>query len=198
GFMYLDVATLQAQPASDDPSAGIGDYDLSTWSLSGDGKLLAAYYGAWDAPVRGVILAEIKTGKFTALLTEGPAFGLVFSPDGKKVALRDLDNKVYLWDGVVSQSLLDPKSQVKDWTHVLKTWEGHTNYITTLAFNPAGDVLASGSADKTIRLWDVSQGSTLAILQGHTATVGALAFSPDGSLLATAVDDCTIRLWAVQ
>ena len=54
--------------------------------------------------------------------------------------------------------------------------------------------LASGSADKTIRLWDPKSGAEVARIEGHTSAVTALAVLPDGRL-ASGSDDNTIRLW---
>lgn len=74
--------------------------------------------------------------------------------------------------------------------------QGHTQRITSLAYNPDGKTLASGSADKTIILWNVSEPSTKErTLSGHTDAINVVAFSPDGKLLASASADKTIRLW---
>lgn len=59
-------------------------------------------------------------------------------------------------------------------------------------------MLASASADQTVRLWNVQTQTELAILQGHRACVRCVAFSPDGTLLASGSDDETIRLWDAQ
>ncbi|PNH11155.1 Vegetative incompatibility protein HET-E-1 [Tetrabaena socialis] len=55
--------------------------------------------------------------------------------------------------------------------------------------------LASGSNDKTLRLWDTATGQCRATLEGHTDWVNSVAFSPDGRQLASGSDDKTLRLW---
>jgi WD40 repeat protein len=80
---------------------------------------------------------------------------------------------------------------------VIRTFEGHTGRVTSVAFNPDGRLLASGSADETIKLWDVATGREVRTLEGHTGYVESVAFSPDGKLLASGSWDGTIKLWNV-
>jgi WD40 repeat protein len=57
------------------------------------------------------------------------------------------------------------------------------------------EVIASGSHDRTLRLWDAAAGVPKATLSGHTGIIEFLAFSPDGLVLAAADQDGTIWLW---
>src|SRR4051794_2330707 len=75
---------------------------------------------------------------------------------------------------------------------------GHTNIVFSVAFNPDGRTLASGSGGPgwgEIKLWDVATGKEQATLQGHTRSVFSVAFSPDGKTLASRDFDHTIKLW---
>jgi len=75
---------------------------------------------------------------------------------------------------------------------------GHTNSVICLAFKPNSYLLASGSLDNTIRIWDVGDRDNLRrvrTLRGHTAYINELAWSPDGRVLASAGYDGTLRLW---
>ncbi|MCC5644224.1 serine/threonine protein kinase, partial [Nostoc sp. CHAB 5824] len=63
---------------------------------------------------------------------------------------------------------------------------------------PDGKTLASGSEDKTIKLWDVSTGKALKTLTGHSSKVNSVVFSPDGKTLASGSEDKTIKLWDVS
>jgi WD40 repeat protein len=68
--------------------------------------------------------------------------------------------------------------------------------VLGVAFSPDGKLLATTSADQTLRLWDTATGKPHGErLTGHTDTVNRVAFSPDGALLATASSDRTLRLW---
>jgi WD40 repeat protein len=77
----------------------------------------------------------------------------------------------------------------------------HTNNVTSGAFLPDGRTLASGSNDRTVRLWNVSNPAHPTPLgqplTGHTNWVNAVAFSPDGHTLATGSNDHTVRLWGM-
>ncbi len=72
----------------------------------------------------------------------------------------------------------------------------HNDSVSVVAFSPNGSMLATGSDDKTARIWDGQTGIELQRLE-HDGSVMAVAFSPDGSKLATASDDNNARIWDV-
>ena len=78
-----------------------------------------------------------------------------------------------------------------------QTLSGHEREVYSVAFSPDSRLLASGSADNTIKLWDVASGALKQTLKGHEGSVYSAAFSPDGRLLASGSEDRTIRLWDV-
>ncbi len=75
------------------------------------------------------------------------------------------------------------------------TLKGHDDGISALAFSPDGKVLASGSGDRTIIIWDPHTGKILHRLDGHTAAVSSLSFSPDGRYLLSGAAEQGVVLW---
>jgi WD40 repeat protein/energy-coupling factor transporter ATP-binding protein EcfA2 len=103
------------------------------------------------------------------------------------------DGKIYIWD---------TKNKQKK---PIGTINAHTSIIYGLDFSPNGKMLASGSNDETVRVWDLdkaingqSSSSLIATLKGHTAKVNRLEFSRDGDIIASSSNDGTVRLWKWQ
>jgi small GTP-binding protein len=78
---------------------------------------------------------------------------------------------------------------------LLRTLEGHQGAVNSVAFDPQGGMLASGSDDKTVKLWEAQSGKLLRTLEGHRDAVGSLAFDPQGATLASGSYDATVKLW---
>ena len=78
-----------------------------------------------------------------------------------------------------------------------QTLSGHTDTVWTVATSSKQKVLASGSFDRSIRLWDLQTGSLIRTLAGHRDAVRSVAFSPDGTILVSGSSDKTIKVWDV-
>ena len=79
----------------------------------------------------------------------------------------------------------------------LSVQTGHSAQVLSLAFTSDSKLLASGSVDKTIVLWDPATGNQLRSLKGHTGTVNSIAFSVDDKQLASGSADNSIKIWDV-
>ncbi|KAJ5894292.1 G-protein beta WD- 40 repeats containing protein [Penicillium taxi] len=112
---------------------------------------------------------------------------LIFSPETSIVRIGNLDK-------IPKYFKCFPRME-STWASLIQTLEGHSIWVTTVAFSPDGKQIASGSDDTTIKLWDSTTGDLQKTLEGHSYRVTTVAFSPDGKQIASGSVDSTIKLW---
>jgi WD40 repeat protein len=100
------------------------------------------------------------------------------------------------WEANVSEKQILLNHRIGN-KHGVATLNGHEASVSCIAFSHDGKKLASGSEDKTIKLWDVRGEKSIATLLGHADTIWCVAFSPEGRLIASGSKDKTIKLWNV-
>ena len=135
--------------------------------------VIGGAYHKWNLP-NGAI-ARLGKGRIGG--------GVAFSPDGQRFAVAG-NIGIWLYDMATSREL------------ALLT--GHTGGVNAIAFSPDGTKIASGSDDRTVKVWDVATGGNIATLEGHTSWINSVAFSPDGMKIASGSRDQTIKLWDVS
>ncbi len=80
----------------------------------------------------------------------------------------------------------------------VQTLPGHSSFVNSLAISPDGKTLASGSWDKTIKIWNLETGELIGTLTGHSDRVNSVTISGDGKMLASGSSDETIKFWNLQ
>ncbi|MBD3884517.1 serine/threonine protein kinase [Phormidium tenue FACHB-886] len=157
-----------------------------------------------ETPSAGQTAAQtelsLNTHRFSLLktLAENPAqskaiWSAILTPDGRTLISggedRDPFNNQFFPVKVWSLSTAEVPNTLN---------EGHTAPIRNLSLSQDGRILASASADQTIKIWDVAAGKLLQTLQGHTAPVWSVALSRDGKTLVSGSQDNTLKIWDVQ
>lgn len=99
----------------------------------------------------------------------------------------------------VASPMPEPPKQAVYAPYKLKmTLKGHKRGVAMVRVSPDGTMIASCSADATMRIWDSATGKHLNTFEGHLAGISALAWAPDSNTIASGSDDKSIRLWNVH
>ncbi len=173
----------------------------------------------WDPLVQLLDLAGKSQGALAG--HKGGVYAVAFAPDGKTAATVGADESLRLWD-IPSGSERLRRAAVKGiggvafspdgrvlaysgpgngvvifnrWASWQVVGKGHSAAVEAVAFAPDGKTVASGSIDKTVRLWDVATGQELARLGQHDNRGISLLFTPDGSTLISSAWDGKVIFW---
>lgn len=161
----------------------------SSLAFSHDGRLLASGGGMGGGTSTGD-LRLWRTQDWSLLNTFAGSWegidSLAFAPGSDFLAAGVQRGQILVWN---------------DWSSPTpwKVLDGHTQDVFDVAFFPAplpdGTSLASAGVDRTVRLWDPYEESTMRTLTGHSTEIYAMALSPDGGLLAAGTYDGKVYLW---
>ena len=166
-------------------------------------RLLLAV-GAADGPPRPPGRADrtaCVAGRRLTPEPHGPPKPAAFQRAARKGTMKTNGRRmrgVAVWLGVACVSLVAMSPLSAQQPKLRATLEGHKQQVFSVAYSPDGKTLASGSNDKTIKLWDVKTGKERATFEGHTEGVQSVAYSPDGKTLASGGEDKTIKLWDIK
>jgi len=158
-----------------------GDAPLTVqFNNQSSGDIASYFWDFGDGNVSGDANPQhsfANPGSYTVTLT-------VTSPDG---VTTDSQSTVIVVNETASQIAQN-----------FNTLVGHDERVYSVAFNAQGNLLASGSRDDTVRLWDVGSQQQLATLEGHDGDVLAVDFNPQGNLLASGDERGNVILWDVN
>lgn len=213
-----NVRTLERKLLGSD----MGRDSATGLAFSPDAVLLA---GSWSSG--SIVLWDVATGQEVKRLyvDKMGADSLAFSPDGATLASGCAFGGLFLWnvangevenkieglhdhvdhllfspDGASLAAATPRDCRVGLWNVVTREpfWTQELCWVYSLSFSPDGSLLATGTDEGTVQLWETSSGLKVGQFQGHSSYVRNVAFSPNGKLLATtAPEDGTARLWAV-
>lgn len=184
---------------------------LFTFKVDGDqisyseptGESYTAKLGGTDAPYHGdpgITSVSVKMlGKDTLEITtkrDDKVIGVstMTAAAGGKAIKEVYENRLedrkfeYV---AVKQPAATPEPQ----SAALLTYSGHTGDVYSVAIAPDGRTALSGSADKTLKLWDLAGGKELRTFRSHTDSVVSVAISPDGRTALSGSSDRTLKLW---
>ncbi|CAF4942027.1 unnamed protein product [Pieris macdunnoughi] len=139
----------------------------------------------WNAP-KGFCMSTLRTHKDYVRT-------LAYAKDKEQVASAGLDRAIFLWDVNTLTALTASNNTVTTSSLV-----GNKESIYSLAMNPPGTILVSGSTEKVLRVWDPRNCSRLMKLKGHADNVKALVVSRDGTQCVSGSSDGTIKLWSLS
>jgi serine/threonine protein kinase len=119
-------------------------------------------------------------------------YTVAISPNCLQVASGDKNRKVQLRR---RESAINSLQELHaDFSSV----DSHQGFIYSVRFSPDGNILASGAADRRIRLWNTNTGKIISTLNGHQDSVMAMQFMPNGKILVSAGADRSIRFWDIE
>ncbi|KAJ6985896.1 hypothetical protein NC653_023735 [Populus alba x Populus x berolinensis] len=181
----MQIFSIDIQPGGHRFATGGGDHKVRIWNMNSVSRNL-----------------EINEPTQRLLATLRDHFGSVncvrWAKHGRYVASGSDDQVILVHErkpgsGTTEFGSGEPPD-VENWK-VAMTLRGHTADVVDLNWSPDDSILASGSLDNTIHIWNMSNGICTAVLRGHSSLVKGVTWDPIGSFIASQSDDKTVIIW---
>ncbi|KAJ9643062.1 general transcription repressor [Coniosporium tulheliwenetii] len=167
---------------------------VTTVAISPDNRFVAA--GSLDKSVR---VWDTTSGYLVERLEgdvghKDSVYSVAFAPNGRDLVSGSLDKTIKMWELTAPPHRV-PGSGPKG-GKCIRTFEGHKDFVLSVALTPDGSWVLSGSKDRGVQFWDPNTGVAQLMLQGHKNSVISVAPSPQGTLFATGSGDMRARIWS--
>jgi WD40 repeat protein len=157
-------------------------------SISPDDRYIAVGYsdwhiGVWEFATKQLVLTH-------SAHTLG-VYAVKFVPNRPLLLTASLDQTVKIWRWNAGVEGKEPNVELQT------CLEGHSSYVLSLAIDPTGDLILSGSKDLTARISSISAGAMLYKVKGHTNSIISVAYNSKGNMFCTGSGDRSVKIWSI-
>lgn len=199
-----------------------GNFPIETLTFLFDGKKIVT--AGWEKLLR---LWDIETGKECGIYTghHQMVYSLAATRNNESLVSSAGDNSIRIWDAATFEckkiirghissvygiAVSSDGSKIASCSNdrTVKVWDfegnliiamaGHDGAVRTVDFHPGGFLLASGSDEGDVVIWNQKTGERVKTLNGHSKRIRAVAFSHNGNMLASASDDHLVIVWDIR
>lgn len=161
--------------------------EAESLAVSSDDKLVAVGYND-----KYVCILDLEQRKllYTAQCHQDGIYAMVFVPNTHRLITSSLDSTIKIWDFVENSGNYDLK--------LVSTLNPHNNYVLTLAVDPKGKWLLSGSKDMTMKIINLDLLQPVYSIKSHTNSIISVDFNPNSNAFCSGSGDKMVKLWSIQ